>query len=146
MLRHIALVQPVKSINGNLYTVGIENHTLWTIILSADTVWNILYPVAVLLPSVTAEMVGTFVTYKPAMPDVQHLRNKKCRTKHLPPLPGPWLKLLGMINSFSGNHFYFQGHYVLDLWLQNQIGSSTSHDQLHVKFKGLIINSFRDNQ
>ena len=50
------------------------------------------------------------------------------------PLSWP-LTLLEMINSFSGNHFDNQGHYVLDLWLRNQNVSSTSHAQLHVKFE-----------
>ena len=61
-------------------------------------------------------------------------------------LPGPWLTLLGKINSFSGNHFDIHGHYVLDLWLPNQNVSSTSHDQLHVKFEDFVIDTFRDNQ
>ena len=62
------------------------------------------------------------------------------------PFPGPWFTLLELINSFGGNHFDIQGHYILDLWLQNQNVSSTCHDQLHVKFEDFVINSFRDNQ
>ena len=48
------------------------------------------------------------------------------------PLSWPFTHMLGMINNVKGNHINIHGHYVLDLLLQNQWGSSTSHDQLHV--------------
>ena len=35
-------------------------------------------------------------------------------------LSWPLTHMLGMINSFSGNRIDIHGHYVLDLWLQNQ--------------------------
>ena len=64
----------------------------------------------------------------------KEIDNKKCQKAHMPPFPDPWLTLLGMINVFN-----IDIHYVLDLWLQNQNGSSTCHDQLHVKFEDCDI-------
>ena len=61
----------------------------------------------------------------------------------MPPFPGPSLTLLGMFNSFSGKHFEIHGHYVLDIWPQNNKGQVLVMTNLHVKYKDFVIYSIQ---